>query len=120
MNIKELLKTRFELIADYPGNSQQIGNVTIEDATASYFRKFPANFQELEWWQKRTNDDMPGYLKVGINGKVRKVKQYIWWTDRTCNIEFEGGRCRKLNRQWTPCEEAEYLSTLAQLDTVNK
>ena len=119
MTIKDLLKTRFELIADYPGNSQPIGNVTIEDATAFYFRKFPANFRELFWWEKRTIEEMPKYLKVQNNGKVRQVKEYRWWGEN-CQVEFMGGRTRNLNLTWTPVEEKEYLSNLAQLECTNK
>lgn len=119
MDIKDLLKTRFELIADYPGNSQPIGNVTIEDITASYFRKFPANFRELFWWEKRTIDEMPKYLKFQNNGKVRLVKEYCWIGSR-CQVVFDGGRRRFLNLQWKPVEEKEYLSNLAQLEALSK
>ena len=119
MDIQKLLKPRFELIADYPGNSQPIGNVTIEDATASYFRKFHANFRELFWWEKRTVEQMPKYLKVQNNGKIGEVKEYRWWGEN-CQVEFVGGRTRNLNLTWTPVEEKEYLLTLAQLETANR
>lgn len=56
---KELMKPRFELIADYPGNSQPVGTVTVEISNASYFRKFPNNFRELQWWEHRKAEEMP-------------------------------------------------------------
>lgn len=62
---------------------------------------------------------MPKYLKVQNNGKVRKVKEYRRWGEK-CQVEFVGGRTRNLNLTWTPCEESEYLSSLAQIECTNK
>ena len=67
------MKPRFELIADYPGNTQPIGNITIEDATASYFRKFKSNFRELMWYEKRDEKDLPIHLKFVWEGDVQDV-----------------------------------------------
>lgn len=92
---KDLLKPRFKLIADYPGNTQPIGNITIEDATASYFRRFEANFKELQWWEERKEDELPKYLKEVETGKIEKVTRYFidnrlpcFYTGEIENIKF--------------------------------
>ncbi|PZW41607.1 hypothetical protein LX95_01288 [Mesonia algae] len=75
MNAKELLRPRFELIADFPGNHYgQIG--TILDRNWSKYPNddetekpiwsisdFPHLFRKLNWWEKRTKDEMPKKLK---------------------------------------------------------
>ena len=42
------------------------------------------------------------------NGKVRKVKEYSTGERLTIAV-FEGGLIRRLNKEWIPCDEAEYL-----------
>ena len=125
---KDLLKPRFKLIADYPGNTQPIGNITIEDATAYYFRKFTSNFKELEWWEERNEDDLPKYLKELETGKIDKVTRYFIDSRLPCfyigEIEKKGklkGSETPFNlRAMIPATEAEYLSTHAQLETANR
>lgn len=77
MKTEELLKPRFKLIADYPGNTQEIGNVTVEVSTANYFRKYPANFRELQWWEDREIEDMPEYVKFKSDSNTGKVLDAI-------------------------------------------
>lgn len=80
MTKSDLLKPRFKLIADYPGNTQNIDNITTEEATASYFRKFTANFKELKWWEERDVKDMPKYVlnKSAIPNVAIKVDKWTW------------------------------------------
>ncbi len=122
---KDLLKPRFKLIADYPGNSQSIGNITIEDATASYFRKFSANFKELQWWQERDESELPKYLKEIQTGEIFKVTRYF--IDGRIGVYYTGeiekrGKWKGSETPFnlwamTPATEEEYLSSLAQLET---
>lgn len=58
--IKELMETRYIVIADYPGNTQPIGYVFKE--VARYFDKFPAVFRKLSWYENRKVEEMPEYL----------------------------------------------------------
>lgn len=121
MNKQDLLKTRFELIADYPGNSQPIGNVTIEDTTASYFRKFTSNFRELFWWEKRIIEQMPKYLKCksNYNTEIWVVypasfsKEGDGWT---CHVEKSIIPPGNYLNDKLPATEAEYLSYQQYLD----
>jgi len=123
MNIKDLLKPRFELIADYPGNSQPIGNVTIEDATASYFRKFKANFYELEWYEKRDYSDLPLFVKTTYNGTVNKVDNYNFEND-TIKVQYPEGICQFSLKAYLserlPAIEEEYLQNIVQLEALSK
>jgi hypothetical protein len=72
-----LLIPRFKLIADYPGNSQPIGSVFIENANAVYFRKFKSNFKELEWWEDRNVENMPDYIKHNFTGEVKYIEEHF-------------------------------------------
>jgi len=122
---KDLLKPRFKLIADYPGNTQPIGNITIEDATASYFRRFSANFKELQWWQERDESELPKYLKEIETGEIFKATRYfidgrigVYYTGEVEKTgKWKGGETPFNLWAMMPATEAEYLSTHAQLET---
>lgn len=86
MKAEDLLKPRFEVIADYPFNPHQLGSVleaihtSIHQTTTSYrnefgdivqqeqycnhsdFEKYPHLFRKLNWWENRTIDQMPKRL----------------------------------------------------------
>ena len=56
-----LLIPRFQLIADFIGNTQEIGYVFETDIPA-YYEKFPANFKRLEWWEERKISELPEFI----------------------------------------------------------
>ncbi len=88
MTAEELLKPRYEVIADYPNNPHKIGDViqanpnqqSIHLTTISYandfgdrvnqqewaaptsFDKYPHLFRKLNWWEHRKVEDMPKKL----------------------------------------------------------
>ncbi len=86
MKAEELLKPRFEVIADYPFNPHKVGDIlsskfeTIHQTTTSYrnefgdncdeahwcmpveFEKYPSLFRKLNWWENRKKEDMPKRL----------------------------------------------------------
>jgi len=88
MRAEELLKPRFEVIADYPYNPHDIGaiiearknNSSIHQTTIAYtdefgekvnqmnlcmpksFEKYPHLFRKLNWWEYRKIEDMPKKL----------------------------------------------------------
>lgn len=82
MSADELLKPRYKVIADYPGNIIPIGSIFWDDIESiniitptgsksiqsSYpYRhkdKFPHLFKKLEWWEDRKPEEMPEYVKV--------------------------------------------------------
>ena len=76
MTAEQLLKPRYEVIADYPFNPYQIGDLVQNIANTSvalyakindtdhlssieYFDKFPHLFRKLNWWENRKAEDMP-------------------------------------------------------------
>lgn len=96
LSVEELLKPRYKVIADWQGNRIPIntiiqlnigpderfqnGNVpfpyayTENGAEAEYtLSPYPHLFQKLEWWQERTEEEMPEYVK-GF-GKVYDLKK---------------------------------------------
>ena len=70
MTAQELLKPRFEVIADYPGNEfGGIGTVLDRDwgeypdgegkPPSWSISDFPHLFRKMNWWEGRHKDDMP-------------------------------------------------------------
>lgn len=112
MTIKELLVPRFRLIESYPGNSSEVGSVSIEESTASYFRRFPTNFKELGWWEEREESEMPDYVKWDDKDSrpapfVRKIKSHFMHT-RNQFVSEDGGNY--VYSPFLPATEEEYLN----------
>ena len=76
MTVEELLKPRYEVIADYPNNPYDIGTIFIlpDDAWVyadleysncepEFFDTWPNLFRKMAWWEKRDIKDMPEYVK---------------------------------------------------------
>ena len=65
MKAKELMKPRFEVIANYPGSHLAIGKVIdfdygkTEYDSPNNFENYPAIFRPLNWWEYRTVEEMP-------------------------------------------------------------
>ena len=101
---EELLKPRYEVIADYPNNEKyKVGDILQLETTGgvsntltddnyvdeyeSFFITYPHLFRKLEWWEKRDIKDMPEYVKctqtpdqLHFPNEVYKVKWigYSW------------------------------------------
>jgi hypothetical protein len=83
MTPEELLKPRYEVIADYPENNDfPVGKIIefqpwntsywqhiVKDCQGErmwlleFFEKYPHLFKPLQWWERREAKDMPGYIK---------------------------------------------------------
>lgn len=100
MSIEELLRPRFEVVADYPNNPWEVGTIFTYDKdqaqilTDRFERgiyktirenspridsmviaignigKYPHIFKPCPWWQHRDIKDMPEYVKVPMGKKV--------------------------------------------------
>lgn len=88
------LVPRYKIMVDHPGNVYEVGKVLpvdtrffipylgvsntlepkIEEATA-HFKKYPAIFKPLEWWEDRTLDEM---LDVKF---IKVVKYEGYWRE---------------------------------------
>jgi len=98
MTTEQLLKPRYEVIADYPFNPYKIGDIieTIGDTMAVVYVKiihtkyltdsrnldsYPHLFRKLNWWEKRKAEDMPKRLickAIPAILKFLKFKNGIW------------------------------------------
>jgi len=117
--VTELMKPRFKVIADYPLSDYPIGHIhkAVAWMTEDFFLKYPAIFKKLEWWEDRKPEEMPLYIKHGANGKPRKIESFI---EATGTIYFEGGRQRRINPDWIPSTEQEYLTYINTIQSNNK
>ena len=67
MTAKELMNTRFEVIADYPSSPFVVGDVIAYDGIVygmgqpqKFTRepeKYPHIFRKMNWWEKRTAEE---------------------------------------------------------------
>ena len=76
MSVEELMKVRFILEHDYIGNTQPIGYI-FTTHIPDYYRKYPANFRELHWWEHRQESEMPEYVKDKFSDEVFKLTNFL-------------------------------------------
>lgn len=127
MSIESLMQPRYKVIADYPACFYQVGRILIpktKDVNLDAYNyydcveapssitvykpgRYPHLFKKLEWYEEREIADMPEYLKFKNNGKVKKVQKYHLSTGY---VVFDGGRTRRINKDWTPATEQEFLT----------
>lgn len=90
--VNELLKPRYEVIAESPNNPERIGDIfhqiyddgifhliNREHQSVGYhvmvLDNYPHLFRKLEWWEHRKPEEMPEYLKsVEISPDPHYVK----------------------------------------------
>lgn len=70
MNKEELLKPRYKLISDFPGNWNKVGDVLeadtlYMDGETFTMGDYPAIFDRLEWWEERKKEELPQYVLLG-------------------------------------------------------
>jgi hypothetical protein len=104
MTTEELLKTRFEVIADYPSSLYAIGDEVEEHeidkfhyqncgdnqyASAQTLSKYPHLFKKLNWWEKRTANEMPKKVMslADDKGDIYEIEEWdmkrlIGWIDK--------------------------------------
>lgn len=91
------------------------GNVIGADLPQSFYDDFPNIFRKLNWWEYRSLDEMPRYLKDVVLGKVViKVDRYKainneWYFISEANKDIE--HTQSLNKL-TPAAEDEYINYL--------
>jgi hypothetical protein len=103
MTAEQLLKPRFQVIADYPFNPHAIGAIleakieSIHQTTYPYrnefgetvncenychissFEKLPHLFRKLNWWEKRKKEDMPKKLICKAIPNDTEIMEIIEW-----------------------------------------
>lgn len=74
-SIEHTLRIRYQLIANYPGNIHPIGFIYNPPLESSQIirdwceekEKYPQVFKRLEWWEYRTDSELPRYMKYADN-----------------------------------------------------
>lgn len=105
MTPEELLKQRYEVIAEYPGSEFKIGTilVPIKNATSPWYHSdensmiaglllsdlenYPHLFRKMNWWENRTAEEMPQKLMSLTDGEVYEIEEWdmdilLGWVDK--------------------------------------
>jgi len=116
MSNEELMEPRIKIIADYPGAFAIVGSVWTEDCGVHYIQhheelnadKYPHLFRKLQWWEERTPEEMPKYIKV--NGKYFERSTEDPGIYGVCYIKWPEVKGVQLCSfyQSTPATEEEY------------
>ena len=94
MTKEELLKPRWKVIADFPGNTFYVGEI-IEIPSQYILQQivlqgnnyqsvdldinpsfYPAIFKKLKWWEERKEEDLPKYVLWKPTNTIMKVSIY--------------------------------------------
>lgn len=102
MTVEQLMQPRYEVIADYPDSpfyKNEVLQLTYRENNGKifgwedgkrtpgiwdneYFLKYPHLFRRLEWWERRSVEDMPEYVvfvKDYMDFKRGEVYKYSNW-----------------------------------------
>jgi hypothetical protein len=135
MDKRKLLEYRFKVIADYPHSKWAVGQTVVLSTTkfgepvyewaehdgmhsegVLFFTEYPQIFRPMEWHEERTIEDLPDYVKYQKN-----IYKAYWKCEVSVRCEKHPSDGIGLDADWGSClpaTEAEYLSILAQLETV--
>lgn len=116
MTPEELLRPRYKVIADYPGNNMAVGKIIQFDwylenqriELCYYYNKYPHLFQPLQWWEDRKPEEMPEYVKYCDTSMYFPVDVVCRGSEAPFNAyEFTADR-------FLPATEKEYLEYIKQ------
>ena len=134
MTTEEPLSSRWKVIADYPKSVFNVGDILInnsiypqeyiswEDYGKDVYcpNDFPDIFQKLEWWEERSIEDMPEYVKhIGSEDgdapfEINTIHKVVWDRVELCSITPYNdnlGHWNYLNvYEVKPATEEEYLN----------
>ena len=125
MTTEELLRPKYQISEDYPGNTFPVGRIlhkhskipdwiqeTLESDVylsagikESVALKYPFIFVPIKWWRGLKIDHFPEYVKHGQNGIVRKIEKFH---ERSEVMVFVGGRTRRIKTEWLPSTKEEF------------
>lgn len=114
MTKEELMKPRYEVIADYPGNDLIIGVVfePNSDWGEPYLNKYPHLFRKLHWWEHRKPEEMPSYLiRKRPPHQVYKIGELR--LDMGCFM-IDGYNFPESLSLYEPATETEYANYITQ------
>jgi hypothetical protein len=92
LSIDELLKPRYEAVSvnenHYPGSFWEVGDIIDPTGKQTQFHLYPHLFKPLQWWEKRSREDLPDYLRLKSDA-IEKVSN--WNDDLVHGNTFSGG-----------------------------
>lgn len=117
----DLSKTRFKLIADFPGNRRILGSILYchNKPEIDFYDKYPHLFKKMHWWEERQESEMPMYLKHSCPSLETSYHKIEKW-DMEILVGFTDVKRRECcsllgwNPEYTykPATEEEYLNSL--------
>ena len=113
--VEQLMRPRYKVIADYPGNNMAVGKILTFEWHAEnqrielcfYYDKYPHLFRKLEWWEQRTPEEMPEYVKEA-DGTVHRITTWAW--SDFYKVFYDLGKPILWSNRCTPATEQEYLT----------
>lgn len=117
--IEQLLKPRYLHKADFPGQKNNIGHIYFAGKLgADWFKRYPAIFKELQWYEKIKESQFPKHIKFTIGSRtiVHRVKSVsiindiisFKSTDENCPMSI------RLTSKCLPATASEYLNYIQQ------
>lgn len=127
MNKEKLLIPRYKVVSDWPDMLERfsIGYIFEHPYGRQYLTEtskydpadFPALFKELHWWEERTIEEMPDYIKIVDENVIAKVEAHsigIGFTYKeTDYFTSEHSRRKVYSTNTMPSCEEDFLSALA-------
>ncbi len=117
---------RFLVIGEYPNSQFEIGSILerlVESESQWYgsvnkligisdLKKYPNLFRELKWWEHRSIDEMPNYVKDKSAIPARYIKTEIWDYDPVYGYNYTINERKQYVSMWAmePSTEQEYDS----------
>ncbi len=124
MTVEELLKPRFEVIADYPNSGYEIGEIIeckkplTDEEFVNAFLEYPHLFKKIQWWEKRQKHEMPKYLKHTLSeGDTSYHEVSNWNLSNPKFIEWNNADKSDFgdlgiwgaDYNYMPCSQEEYM-----------
>lgn len=130
METKELLIPRYQLYATYPNCPFELGCILIQQDIGAtnnpYYEagtfgipnkpslynpeNYPHNFSKLTWWEYRTINDFPEYLRDRQDGEIYRMVIII---DTTPQIQLRNVEDVSVHRDFTyltPATQTDYFT----------
>lgn len=119
--VEQLLVPRRRVMIDYPDSPYEVGDILFCNLGTLWYDKYPAIFKRLEWYEERSEDEMPKYVSyISLSKKERfygnvKTSDDNFQRARTF-VEFKG---IDMIKSWygntvLPATQAEYESFINQ------
>jgi len=111
MTVEELLKPRYKVIADYPYNPVEVGELECSDTEeqGKFLDQFPHLFKKLEWWEERKECDMPEYVKsTTLIGRAYKISDANEKYEYGFMIDYPMSEHHVLYKDTLPITKEEY------------